>query len=83
MCYQVTKRTDLLLHLRHPHSDFLLAEPLQVVGPLLHERDLYLAWSCKRSKAVCGARAVVGVIGRSHMFGTAYHLLQVREILDI
>lgn len=51
------------------------------MGPLLHERDLYLAWSCKRSKAVCGARAVVGVIGRSHMFGTAYHLLQVRELL--
>lgn len=27
---------------------------LQVVGPLLHERDLYLAWSLKRSKAVNG-----------------------------
>ena len=27
---------------------------MQVVGPLLHERDLYLAWSLKRSKAVNG-----------------------------
>ena len=27
---------------------------VQVVGPLLHERDLYLAWSLKRSKAVNG-----------------------------
>ena len=30
------------------------ASYLQVVGPLLHERDLYLAWSLKRSKAVNG-----------------------------
>jgi hypothetical protein len=50
----------------------------QVARPLLHERDLYLAWSCKRSRAVCGARAVVGVVGRSHLRGTAYHLLQAR-----
>ena len=27
---------------------------LQVVRPLLHERDLYLTWSLKRSKAVNG-----------------------------
>ena len=28
----------------------------QLLGPLVHERDLYLAWSLKRSKAVNGAR---------------------------
>jgi len=50
----------------------------QAARPPLHERDLYLAWSCKRSRAVCGARAVVGVVGRSHLRGTAYHLLQAR-----
>jgi hypothetical protein len=35
------------------------------------ERDLYLAWSLKRSKAVNGTSRVVGVIGKGH--------LQVRE----
>ncbi|KAK9845236.1 hypothetical protein WJX81_000720 [Elliptochloris bilobata] len=48
----------------------------EILSPLVHERDLYLAWSCKRSRAVCGARAVVGVLGRAHLRGTAYHLLQ-------
>ena len=52
---------------------------LQILSPLLHERDSYMAWSCKRSRAVCGARAVVGVVGRAHLRGTAYHLLQVRK----
>lgn len=37
---------------------------LQVVGPLLHERDLYLAWSLKRSKAVNG----------EHQWGKRYKL---------
>ena len=59
-----------------PFSHF--AYDAQILSPLLHERDLYLAWSCKRSRAVCGARAVVGIVGRAHLRGTAYHLLQVR-----
>ena len=32
----------------------------QLVAPLLHERDMYLAWSLKRSKAVDGTRRVMG-----------------------
>ena len=38
------------------------------------ERDLYLAWSLKRSKAVNGARAVVGVVGRGHLRGVVHAL---------
>lgn len=47
---------------------------LQLVAPLVHERDLYLAWSLKRSKAVNGARAVVGVVGKGHLRGVCYAL---------
>lgn len=46
----------------------------ELVGPLVHERDLYLAWSLKRSKAVNGACAVVGVIGKGHLRGVCYAL---------
>lgn len=46
----------------------------ELAGPLIHERDLYLAWSMKRSKAVNGARCVVGVIGRGHLRGVYYAL---------
>ena len=35
----------------------------ELVAPLIAERDLYLAWSLKRSKAVNGAACVVGVVG--------------------
>jgi pheromone shutdown protein TraB len=38
------------------------------------ERDLYLAWSMKRSKAVNGSRAVVGVVGKGHLRGLVYAL---------
>lgn len=38
-------------------------------GPLIDERDLYLAWTLKRSRAVCGQRRVVGVVGRGHLSG--------------
>jgi len=34
----------------------------------------YLAWSLKRSKAVNGTRAVVGVVGKGHMRGVAWAL---------
>lgn len=43
----------------------------ELPGPLVHERDMYLAWSLRRSKAVCGARAVVGVVGRGHLRGVS------------
>eukprot|EP00899_Mesostigma_viride_P004234 jgi/Mesvir1/13811/Mv15965-RA.1 len=42
--------------------------------PLIHERDRYLAWSLKRSKAVNGASIVVGVLGRGHLRGVTYAL---------
>lgn len=42
----------------------------ELLQPLLHERDLYLAWSMKRSKAVNGTSQVVGVVGRAHLKGT-------------
>jgi len=48
----------------------------QVASAVLHERDLYLAWSCKRSKAVDGCQRVVAIIGRGHLPGVVYHLLQ-------
>jgi pheromone shutdown protein TraB len=41
----------------------------QVMRPLVQERDMYLAWSLKRSKAVEGARVVVGVVGLGHVQG--------------
>jgi hypothetical protein len=46
----------------------------ELVPPLLAERDLYLAWSMKRSKAVNGVRRVVGVVGKGHLRGVAYAL---------
>lgn len=47
---------------------------MQLVGPLLHERDMYLAWSLKRSKAVNGTRCAVGIVGKGHVRGVLYHL---------
>ncbi|KAJ6417740.1 hypothetical protein OIU84_001173 [Salix udensis] len=35
-----------------------------LLQPLIHERDTYLAWSLKRSKAVNNSKRVVGVIGK-------------------
>jgi pheromone shutdown protein TraB len=46
----------------------------QVIQPLIHERDLYLTWSLKRSKAVNGIKHVVGVVGQGHLRGIVYHL---------
>ncbi|GIL79916.1 hypothetical protein Vretimale_12499 [Volvox reticuliferus] len=48
----------------------------ELVAPLVTERDLYLAWSLKRSKAVNGAGVVVGVVGRGHLRGVVYTLLR-------
>lgn len=57
-------------------SAMLSSQFPKVAGPLLHERDAYLAWCLKRSKAVSGARCVVGVIGFGHLRGVAWHLMQ-------
>ncbi|KAM1407225.1 hypothetical protein ACFXTH_001819 [Malus domestica] len=46
-----------------------------LLQPLIHERDTYLAWSLKRSKAVNKSKGVVGVIGKGHMNGVIYALL--------
>ncbi|XP_004496611.1 uncharacterized protein [Cicer arietinum] len=46
-----------------------------LLAPLIHERDTYLAWSLKRSKAVNNCKRVVGVIGKGHMNGVIYSLL--------
>lgn len=45
-----------------------------IAESLIFERDLYLAWSLKRSKAVNGTKTVVGVIGKGHMRGVCYAL---------
>jgi len=46
----------------------------ELVAPLITERDLYVSWSLKRSKAVNGARAVVGCVGKGHLRGIVYAL---------
>ncbi|XP_027103867.1 uncharacterized protein [Coffea arabica] len=46
-----------------------------LLQPLIHERDTYLAWSLKRSKAVNNSKQVVGVIGKGHMNGVIYSLI--------
>ncbi|XP_057427413.1 uncharacterized protein LOC130720739 isoform X2 [Lotus japonicus] len=46
-----------------------------LLPPLIHERDIYLAWSLKRSKAVNNCKSVVGVIGKGHMNGVVYGLV--------
>ncbi|KAL8049737.1 hypothetical protein ABFX02_06G038300 [Erythranthe guttata] len=61
-------------------SNMQLYEQLSISYPsllpsLIHERDTFLAWSLKRSKAVNNGKKVVGVIGRAHMNGVIYSLL--------
>lgn len=61
-------------------SPFELSEQLSLtfpslLQPLVHERDTYLAWSLKRSKAVNHNKRVVGVIGKGHMNGVIYALI--------
>ncbi|KAK9292900.1 hypothetical protein L1049_020881 [Liquidambar formosana] len=46
-----------------------------LLQPLIHERDTYLSWSLKRSKAVNNSKRVVGVIGKGHMNGVIYALV--------
>lgn len=47
----------------------------QVAVPLLHERDVYLAWSLTRSKAVNGCSTVVGIVGALLAVGAPAALL--------
>ncbi|KAJ8477488.1 hypothetical protein OPV22_021215 [Ensete ventricosum] len=61
-------------------SPYKLYESLSVsypslLQPLIHERDTYLAWSLKRSKAVNKSKKVLGVIGKGHMNGVVYALI--------
>ncbi|KAL6900993.1 hypothetical protein ACP4OV_005669 [Aristida adscensionis] len=46
-----------------------------LLQPLIHERDMFLAWSLKRSKAVNKSKTVVGVVGKGHMNGIVYALM--------
>ena len=46
----------------------------ELAESFVHERDLYLAWSLKRSKAVNGCKTVIGVVGKGHMRGVCYAL---------
>ncbi|CAK9221838.1 unnamed protein product [Sphagnum troendelagicum] len=52
-----------------------------LLQPLIHERDMYLAWSLKRSKAVNGSRIVVGVVGKGHLRGIVHALMHNQEQL--
>jgi pheromone shutdown protein TraB len=52
----------------------LTRERPALASPLVHERDAYLAWSLRRSKAVRGSAVVVGVVGAAHMRGVAFCL---------
>ncbi|CAN1180610.1 TraB domain-containing protein [Linum perenne] len=73
---QVTSNDDDL----DTDASFRLYEQLSfsypsLLHPLIHERDTYLAWSLKRSKAVNHGKNVVGVIGKGHMNGVVYALV--------
>ncbi|XP_024365398.1 uncharacterized protein [Physcomitrium patens] len=52
-----------------------------LMQPLIHERDMYLAWSLKRSKAVNGCKRVVGVVGKGHLRGIVHALIHDQENL--
>ncbi|XP_075648839.1 uncharacterized protein LOC142619575 isoform X5 [Castanea sativa] len=80
----ITSSSDMSRNsLKEPSSDdgtFQLYEQLSfsfpsLLQPLIHERDTYLAWSLKRSKAVNNSKRVVGVIGKGHMNGVIYALV--------
>lgn len=49
--------------------EMLKEESEQLYRVLVDERDGYLAWSCKRSRAVRGKKVVVGIVGRGHVKG--------------
>ncbi|KAA8492438.1 TraB domain-containing protein [Porphyridium purpureum] len=45
---------------------------------LVTERDAYLAWSIKRSHAVCGKKCVVAVVGAGHVPGITRNIVADR-----
>ncbi|KAI4351804.1 hypothetical protein L6164_006119 [Bauhinia variegata] len=72
--------TSLTMESSLDDGSFQLYEQLSfsypsLLQPLVHERDTYLAWSLKRSKAVNNCKTVVGVIGKGHMNGVIYALV--------
>ncbi|KAL3342027.1 hypothetical protein AABB24_026177 [Solanum stoloniferum] len=72
--------TKVLKESSSDDSNFQLYEKLSfsypsLLQPLLHERDTFLAWSLKRSKAVNNCKQVVGIIGKGHMNGVIYSLV--------
>lgn len=72
--------TEALKESTSDDSTFQLYEKLSfsypsLLQPLLHERDTFLAWSLKRSKAVNSCKQVVGIIGKGHMNGVIYSLV--------
>ncbi|EPS58422.1 hypothetical protein M569_16392, partial [Genlisea aurea] len=46
-----------------------------LLAPMIHERDVFIAWSLKRSKAVERSSRVVGIVGKGHMNGVVYALI--------
>lgn len=80
----ITSATGLLRNTlkesSNDNSNFQFYEQLSssfpsLLQPLIHERDTYIAWSLKRSKAVNSSKRVVGVIGKGHMNGVIYALM--------
>jgi hypothetical protein len=61
------------------HGHAALTYPLSrpaVAGPLLHQRDLILAYNAKRAEGVQGCDAVVLVVGVAHVHGVHFLLEQ-------
>ncbi|VAI86702.1 unnamed protein product [Triticum turgidum subsp. durum] len=76
----ITSTTDMPQDEKAAVSPYELYEKLSssypsLLQPLIHERDMYMAWSLKRSKAVNKSKTVVGVIGKGHMNGVVYALI--------
>ena len=79
--FRLVNRDEIINQIKNANSDGdavlamtkVLTEKMpELVTPLIDERDIYLAWSLKRSKAVNGAKLVVGVVGAGHLNGVVY-----------
>uniref|UniRef100_A0A0D9XAG5 TraB domain-containing protein n=1 Tax=Leersia perrieri TaxID=77586 RepID=A0A0D9XAG5_9ORYZ len=76
----ITSTTETAQDEKAAGSPYDLYEKLSIsypslLQPLIHERDMFLAWSLKRSKAVNKSKTVVGIIGKGHMNGVVYALI--------
>uniref|UniRef100_A0A0E0LXL7 TraB domain-containing protein n=1 Tax=Oryza punctata TaxID=4537 RepID=A0A0E0LXL7_ORYPU len=76
----ITSTSDTRQDEKAAGSPYDLYEKLSIsypslLQPLIHERDMFLAWSLKRSKAVNKSKTVVGIIGKGHMNGVVYALI--------